>query len=809
MSSILGDPWSKDPDGESMLAEVTVRRLSQFRLRRLRLVSIRGAGWAVALAVVAILFAVAIDGFFVQTAARWIAAGTFYFTAIYALFHFCIVPWTKNSDLREEARRMEQREPELEDQLLSAVELSKHVPSSYRMDQGSRQQEVDSSAFRNHLQQQVARAISGVDIGQMLPWNQVKRAFWYGVLAIAVISLLALVPGLHLPQRIARTLLPFANLGRISIVTIEVENPSPASQTVALDDVIAFSAIVTGPQPKEVWLELRGSEWRERVAMDRLPESVDSTSGGFKEKPSFFRFECTLIASQPRLDYRISASGTTTPWYRLEAVPRPSIERFTKRITPPDYLKDVLKTEIEESTDGNVRAMKGSRVELAIAVSEPMDHVFLRWEDTGELLEPVPLRLDEEQHVWVTDLSVHKDCRYRIDLESKITGLKNDYSPLFEIEAVEDLPPLLRWLKPQSSTTTAVASALLPLSMQSSDEFPLAQFQPHFRLNENDWQNHESLAPATDSTEGFDATFVKYDWELDLLKLQVEAGDLIEIKVLAQDQNGAVVESDVRRVLVSSATLDLEPTSQERARREIAEQLEQLARNASDLVDEKSNTADFSALSKLLEEQVPKQIENLLSVSKLASLTDASELRDLGNSAAKLSADAKRLQFAAERELSDKVRNQLSKRARQLVRELGEISSHARSFVSHDTASRWSGQLRKLAKAEKGLSEKESSTADQLKREQHALLQEMRALEQSVLSEIQFTHERNRNRLRNFATQLGQAARFLEDQIGSSKSPEQLRQMAENTAKQLQDSSLLARMDGNLYEMSKQAHRLA
>ncbi len=116
---------------------------------------------------------------------------------------------------------------------------------------------MSSLAFRERAQQKVAQLIENVRIGKLLPWTSIARGLAAATIGIGIAVALAWVPGLHWSHRVARALLPGANLGRISRFDIEIISPQPASTTLPAGSVAAVEARVRGPLPDNVLLETR------------------------------------------------------------------------------------------------------------------------------------------------------------------------------------------------------------------------------------------------------------------------------------------------------------------------------------------------------------------------------------------------------------------------------------------------------------------------------------------------------------------------------------------------------------------------
>ncbi|MEM7560175.1 MAG: hypothetical protein AAF394_13735, partial [Planctomycetota bacterium] len=445
-SNLVSPPRQATPSRVE-LAESTRDKLSRFGRRRRLIGMTRGLALTVAVACAALLVAVLVDGLIAHPLARWFSATLFYATTAAAAFVFCR-EFLKLASMSQEAGVMESHAPELEDRLLSAVELSEqwsaHSPGSL--------------AFQAELQKEVAAEMGGVNPSQLLRWQSIQRALFGGVFALVAVVLLCLVPGLHLPQRIARALFPFANLGRISDIAIEIELPNPASGIVAENDVIAVRARVDGPRPAEVWLETRSETSSDRVAMTLLESSAPAEGPAAEEttkdgKPQESAFESTLAVEQSFVDYRVVSGSANTAWHRLRTMPRPQVEEFAFEVRLPEYARETARK--FNSPRGDVTVLAGSRVSLAIRADQELSGATLRWIERPEGPKNVELEWDSKRQLYATSFEVTEDLRYRVSITAAESRFSNEYSESYDITCVEDLAPVVRWESPQEPTLTA------------------------------------------------------------------------------------------------------------------------------------------------------------------------------------------------------------------------------------------------------------------------------------------------------------------------------------------------------------------
>ncbi len=314
-------------DMSASLEKVTSQRIEQFRRRWKRLESFQGIAVALLLALAALLVVIMIDAaVVVPTAIRWLLSLTIYGALVSCLV---VTYWrvAHNKSDRDTARHFEELEPRLRERLLSAVELSEDTPSN----------RLSSLAFRERAQHKVAQLIEQVRIHQLLPWSSIARGLIAAIVGIALALALAWVPGLHWSHRVARALLPGANLGRISRFDIEILNPQPASTTLPAGSVAAIEARVRGPLPDDVILETRvagepDSQTMRGISKATSPTSASGRATAVELTSDDLVYMANVTIGDAPIEYRVVAEDAHTPWYQLRTQPRPEVESFTIRI---------------------------------------------------------------------------------------------------------------------------------------------------------------------------------------------------------------------------------------------------------------------------------------------------------------------------------------------------------------------------------------------------------------------------------------------------------------------------------------------
>lgn len=797
---------------DGTLEQVTRDRLAEFHRRRVLLKQLRGTAVTAVLLVTILLAAILLDGFIDHPVVRPMAGVTFYLVCMAVAYGTIYRPSRATCELPVEAAALERRYPRLRDRLLSAVELSETSLYDGR----------DSVAFREELQKQVGSLIANVDVSRLLPLRTIRGWLAFGGLGLLWLLALCCVPSLGLPHRIVRTLLPFANLGRVSHIAIELQRPMPGSKTVPLGDVIAVQALVRGPQPDSVWLETRANGQTVQIPMTTVNGSPSVKDAGRRETS----FETTLPADREQIDYRIVSQGASTAWHQLRARPRPEVVGFVKTIQLPAYAASPAMT--LEEPHGNIAALAGSRCEIAIEVNQPVSVAQIRWqshsEESSGPLEttrnagrnpaevdadrpPVELTWNEIRRRYVGEFAVNESDHYRIFLQSSETKFTNAFSPSYEVIALTDSPASVQWVQPESATLTTASSEIVPLSVSVSDELPVLQIEQWSRINAGDWQKSTLDVSDPESARQIQA------WQFDLLPFDLKAGDLLETKIVARDRNELSGESSILQIWISSTFIQVDADSAEESKTQLADALDRFAaevlRISEEREPEKAVDAGVRGSAELLSDKLRAELPGLLELdisaaNQCSQSTDITELRMIGEVVTRLlTVDSVQLENAAREKTDAEIAHQ---QIRQTSARIKLLASHARALATHDIAKRHAEHIHQLSVAYQRLSEEPAADVDRLRRLHEVVNRQMRSVQQSMLDSAPKLHASSQLRFRQSAERLGLLSDQLQRQQPYQQAPA-LRELARSTAQDLDSQRLLSRIDGNIYENLKSAHR--
>jgi hypothetical protein len=553
----------------SQLPAATLEGLQRVGRRRMILLVVRGLAGVLAATAVACLAAAMADRLLLlDDAARWAVSAGFFSVLLLAVL-LAALPCLRRWEVTASARLVETAMPQLKDRLLAAVELARDEKKTAR----------GSPAFRNALQQAVSTEMDGLKVKTVLPWQRIRGVLLVACGAVVVCGGLFALPTLSLPQHLMRVLFPSANIARPSAATVRFLAPASPEQIVPLGERLAVLVEVTLPptaavrSPETLQLEVETlAEPPSRRVVELMRQPADASPAVGRPLVSTYQGQWLVEAARQRVR-AVSPIGET-PWFLLEAAPRPEVQHVAITVTPPAYAGVQPVTTTADRAD--VTAVIGSQVHWAIRPSGPLQSAELIWLDpASDSTEPMRHGLSEgPDGSWSLDVSVATTRRLQFDLISRV-GMRSEFPDTARLTAVEDMPPRLAWQQPETHEATVGATSSHALEVGLLDEFPLTSLEQWVRINRGVWVT---------SPQPFDpaASEQTVAWQWELAPLILVPGDLVETKLVAVDRRGLQGESPMLEWVISDSLLELAAVPRQPARREITRQLASLADQAAE-----------------------------------------------------------------------------------------------------------------------------------------------------------------------------------------------------------------------------------
>jgi len=338
------------------------------------------------------------------------------------VLRFLVLPLSRRVDDQQVALYIEENEPALQEELLSAIEF------------GQRGVRVEDEPFAGTSPRLVERLLESallncqqIDYGASIERSGLRR-FSAMVAGGALAGMAAILISPAFLQYGALVLfLPWKGAAAANPYWIDV---SPGSVTVARGADQEVEARLIGFSADRVELALRrGSDgdW-ERWPM----HSYDD--------PNERLF--MLLDLEEESEYFVEAQGVRSPLYRIGVADLPYAERLDLEYHFPAYTG--LSVQYVED-GGDIAALRGTEVLVKVVPTVKVDTGNLRVEgDEGD--EVVALEVNEEGHLVARQI-IERDTFYQVELLGPLGDLI-PASPEYVIEVLEDQPPVISFDEP-------------------------------------------------------------------------------------------------------------------------------------------------------------------------------------------------------------------------------------------------------------------------------------------------------------------------------------------------------------------------
>jgi uncharacterized protein (DUF2141 family) len=423
-------------------------------IRRIReVVLLRGVAAVVATAVGALLAIMAIDASVVlfSDLVRWLLTLTALALTVASTVWFLILPLARTITLTGIARSVENRHPELQERLSSAVELlsSRDMPEI-------RGSEVLIAALAKEASRDAAHMRPRTEIPLKAARPFLLAA---GGTLLVIGMLLALYPNAQ--RLLARAVAPYLNLPNVSADMLRV-TPGNArileGQRLEVEVAVGNTAVRSAKFRK---LLPDGSEAAE--AMIALP----SGDGG---EP---RFAITCQPGSESFRYRIHAGEALSKYFDVTVVPPPVVKRFEVRYEYPAYTKREARTEPDSA--GEIKAVAGTTVTVSAVTNKPIKAAQLQISGQAAKKSPVEITTGPDGATvckFQVNLTPRLKGRWTLNLTDEF-GFNNSTGERL-IEALPDLPPVVKLLAPENKKLRLKPTDHLPLTFTMTDDYGLS-----------------------------------------------------------------------------------------------------------------------------------------------------------------------------------------------------------------------------------------------------------------------------------------------------------------------------------------------
>jgi len=203
--------------------------------------------------------------------------------------------------------------------------------------------------------------------------------------------------------------------------------------------------------------------WKDSDVWNTRPVKVDEKTGYF-----------TSTIEKPRLSfsYYLESGPSATPHYRVNVIERPVVENIELSLLFPAYTG--MGTVVRKDNDGNIRALRGTRVNITVRANKPLRSMSIQWNDSTSSTCPVNGSSGQAA------FTITGDMDYTIGLMDTL-GIKDINPILYRITSLEDEKPTVSILSPK---VDAFLSRNMTLSVlyRAGDDYGISQVSLQYKL---------------------------------------------------------------------------------------------------------------------------------------------------------------------------------------------------------------------------------------------------------------------------------------------------------------------------------------
>jgi hypothetical protein len=423
------------------LPEAIGRLIAAVRRRWLALDGLGAIGRAAGTSAVALALAVALD--------RWLLLEGGWLLALAAVTALCALAAIALSiramrwpDERKLARLVEERCPELEDRLATAVAIG------------------DAGGLAPLVLEDAAARARHVDPATVVTPAAVRHAAWHAAVAVTLL--------------VAALVLAWSSIEKVWLTAWLRMFPDALQVVVEPGD-----ARVRAGQPLTIRARLSGAP---ATLARQAPVLIIGRGEGARTLPMISgpadggntRGHAADVGAVDRtFNYHVAAAGIRSRDYTITAVRPPRVTRIDLRYQYPTFTGLAPRTEVD---GGDVYAPAGTRVQLNVRTDRPVASAALTLGESRTVDLKASASANELEGVLVVD----RDDAYRVALADG-EGLSNPGETEYFIRMMDDRPPDVRILRPGSDRQATPLEEVL-VEARAEDDYRVGRFELVFAV---------------------------------------------------------------------------------------------------------------------------------------------------------------------------------------------------------------------------------------------------------------------------------------------------------------------------------------
>ncbi len=440
--------------------------------------------------------------------------------------------------------------PQVKDDLLNAMQLvsignEKSLYSSGLID----------ASFKN-----VYERTRDIRFDSVVDFRKAKQLFLYFI-SIGVIALILFlfVPGM---QAASYRLL---NYNREFIppqkYTIKV---LPGNAEVTKGEDVNVAVKISGGVPSSVFLSIK-----EEDKTDFENQKLTADSNGV--------YNFSYKSARSSFKYFAFAEDSRSEEFTINVIDRPIIKNLDITVTPPSYSGIPA---FQQKDNGNISALKGSKVEIKFLSTKELKDSKIIFEDTSEV------NFKEESVRSSGSFRIMKDNSYKIIIED-FAGNKNLSPITYQIKSLYDEYPAIEMITPKENVSLGNDNRL-PMILKVADDYGFTKLELHYRLSASRYEppQKEFSLFEIPLTKGEKEISVEYIWNLSNLSLGTDDVISYYLEIFDNDNVSGPKSSKTEILTIRVPSLDEVLAGVEESHSNIENELKETVKEADELKKE-------------------------------------------------------------------------------------------------------------------------------------------------------------------------------------------------------------------------------
>ena len=412
--------------------------------------------------------------------------------AIWAGYAFIVRAILRRTSIERIAFKIEQSHPELQDRLISSLQLWPEL---------SENKYGYATDFIARVVEEAGASLSKIDTSEVLTND--RKEFKRGIVMMAALLPLIISIAFY-PSTWRDSLYTFVHPfeGGEQPIPIEITHVTPGDHTLELGENVDIIADVTGPAPPTALLYHRtGEEEWGAISMHGVEKDAD--------RDPETRFTTRLQNIKEPLEYYVSVADAQSPQYSIKVIQKPIIDSLQLELRYPRYTG--LPPKSLDKNVGDVVAILGTKVVLEATSSKDVASAFMVFD--GKTKTRLEAGDAEEPGKMTGSFIIQQSGRYHIAV-TDTEGQSNSEPIEYSVNALADQPPRISIVQPGRDVNIG-EDMIIPLQIEAQDDYGVAVVNLHYRIEGQDEEHTVQLWDDDPQT----GVFLEHLWSLAPLQL--------------------------------------------------------------------------------------------------------------------------------------------------------------------------------------------------------------------------------------------------------------------------------------------------